>query len=446
MSIVVGTDFSQHAREAADAAAAIARKLNDALKLVHVAGSEPEQGEPIFLRAGRAQEQLADEAARLRRDGVAVDDALLRGNADEAIVEYADRVRSRLIVAGALGWRSASRWRTGSVADRIAQTSPCPLLIVRTAEPFIAWARGERALRVAVADDLSRTSEGALRWLSELKEIGPLQATVAHVYWPLAEYSRLGYRADRQTDVDAILQRDLRERLDALGIAEATVAIRIASSYGRPADPLIALAVDEKADLVVLGTHQRTGPSRAWHGSVSQTATHLAPMSVALVPAIERADAILPSIPPLRRVLVSTDFSPIANLAIAYACSILAHGGQVFLTHVIDSIPAVYAKDWGGPRAAHRAAEEEIVAKRRLEALIPRDAAARGIEARIEVLYGVNVAQAICQAAERNGADVICIGSHGRVGAARLALGSVAQEVMARSRRPVLVVRAPPPP
>jgi len=143
MSIVVGTDFSPNAREAVDVAAAIARKLNDTLKLVHVPVElELEQGEAVFVRPGQAQAHLAGEAARLRQTGIAVDATLLRGRPDEAIVEYADRERSRLIVAGALGSRSETRWRTGSVADRMAQTSSCPLLIVRTAAPFIAWARG----------------------------------------------------------------------------------------------------------------------------------------------------------------------------------------------------------------------------------------------------------------------------------------------------------------
>ncbi|WP_269744534.1 universal stress protein [Stigmatella aurantiaca] len=49
----------------------------------------------------------------------------------------------------------------------------------------------------------------------------------------------------------------------------------------------------------------------------------------------------------------------------------------------------------------------------------------------------------IAQAAERHGADLICMGTHGRTGLARAVMGSVAQAVMARSDRPVLMVRNP---
>ena len=50
-------------------------------------------------------------------------------------------------------------------------------------------------------------------------------------------------------------------------------------------------------------------------------------------------------------------------------------------------------------------------------------------------------AMAICQAAERFGADLICMGSRGRSGLTKVLLGSVAQGVMAQSKRPVLVLR-----
>ena len=47
----------------------------------------------------------------------------------------------------------------------------------------------------------------------------------------------------------------------------------------------------------------------------------------------------------------------------------------------------------------------------------------------------------IRQEAERLGAHLVCIGSHGRSGLAKAVLGSVAQSVVAQSQRPVLIVR-----
>jgi nucleotide-binding universal stress UspA family protein len=52
-------------------------------------------------------------------------------------------------------------------------------------------------------------------------------------------------------------------------------------------------------------------------------------------------------------------------------------------------------------------------------------------------------AAGITREAERFGADVIVMGSQGRSALGRVVLGSVAQSVMASSKRPVFIVRAP---
>jgi nucleotide-binding universal stress UspA family protein len=48
---------------------------------------------------------------------------------------------------------------------------------------------------------------------------------------------------------------------------------------------------------------------------------------------------------------------------------------------------------------------------------------------------------AIAREAERFGADLICIASHGRSGVSKALLGSVTQSVMAQTHRPILVAR-----
>ena len=62
---------------------------------------------------------------------------------------------------------------------------------------------------------------------------------------------------------------------------------------------------------------------------------------------------------------------------------------------------------------------------------------------RCEILVGDDPARLIGAAAERFGADMICVGSRGRSGLTRALLGSVSQSLLLRSRRPVLVVQSP---
>ncbi|WP_434299163.1 universal stress protein [Corallococcus exiguus] len=451
MAIVVGTDFSDHAREAVRVAAAIAERTGTPLVLVHAA-------EPGMLRRDwpsehgstitELEKRLAAEADRLSHPGLSVEPQVLLGMPDEALVEHAAKLQARMLITSALGWRSEKRWRLGGIPARIAQLSRCPFLMVRLSEPFLDWCQAKRPLRVVVGDDFSDSAEVALRWLPELRRVGPVELTVSHVYSTATEYGRLGlYHANPGPEgVEAILERDLRERLSRIG--EPRAEVRMSSDHGNVAEPLARLAEAARADLLLLGSHQRRGLRRVRHGSVSLSSLQLAPVAaVACVPSCSAREAEAPvGIPSIQRVLVSTDFSPLANRAIPHALSLLPRGGELILAYVIESpVPIVYADFWPAVALSGND-DDEPELRRQLEALVPSDAAGRGITVRMELLPGVHAAQALCQAAERCGADIFCISSHGRTGVRRAVLGSVAQEVVARSRRPVLVVKHPVPP
>ena len=151
-------------------------------------------------------------------------------------------------------------------------------------------------------------------------------------------------------------------------------------------------------------------------------------MSVASVPVGVAARGAAVPIPPLRSVLVATDFSDWANRAIPYAFSLLPNGGTVYLVTVGEGVQMT---------------ETERDLRQRMHQLVPREADANGRKVQVEVLVGQDVADTLLRAAQRFGVDVICVGTHGRTGLRTTLMGSVAREVMARADRPVLVVRPP---
>jgi nucleotide-binding universal stress UspA family protein len=436
MTILATTDFSPAAREAAAAAAAIAARLGEPLLLVHAgglaAGAPPAEARPL-------QQRLDAEAASLARPGAAVQTSLLEGNPVAAILACVDRIRPRLVAAAAVS--SEKRRKLGRVAEAIAQGSSRPLLIVRGAAPFLEWTGGARPLRVLVGDDFSAFTEPAYHFIRELRAAGPCEVTVAHLYSPLAEHGRAGLlgRGGEPAQVERRIEEDLKARVEALG--EPGAQVRTAASYGRMADPLVALAAVEQADLLVLGTHQRKRLERVWQGSVSHLALELAPMAVASVPFDEERDVGTVAVPPVRRVLACTDFSRLGDSAIGHACSILGGGGEVIALHVIPVWPPLPATAAAEDAAKLVTAEERMAALARLQALVPHDAAARGITFRTEVAAGGRVAPVICRIAERENVDLVCLSSHGRGGVTRAVLGSVAGGVIAQTRRPVLVAR-----
>lgn len=443
MKIICGTDFSTHASEAANAAAAITARLNGTLSLVHVMDTsryELPSKELMDYLCGSRQAKLTKEAERLRRQGATVEEQFLQGSPAINLVKAATDSGARLIVVSSLGQIAPSRWFVGSVAERTAQNASIPTLVVRNQKPLEAWARGQRTLNVVVAYDFSESGDAALRWTSFLSEIGPCRITVVYVAWPPEAGARYGAGYDQPhpyypSEVEKLLKRDLQEKCEEV-LGKTKLRFRVAAGLGRPDPQLIELAADEKADVIVVGTNQRRGLARL--GSVSRAVLHHAPLNVACIPIAAAEPADRGSISQFKRVLVTTDFSKLGNRAIPFAYSTLRRGGQVRLLHVVKATGRSVEKAQA-PETKHSERNDRLSAQ--LQALISPEAEARGISSQVELVEHSNVATAICQAAERLGADLICMSSQGRSGLAKTLLGSVTQAVMTRSQRPVLVIR-----
>jgi nucleotide-binding universal stress UspA family protein/GNAT superfamily N-acetyltransferase len=129
--IVVGTDGSEHAGAAVDAAAELAA-LADAT--VEVVGAHrfvlPEEQE--------VTEAVRDAAGALRDRGLHVHERLRRGDPALVLAAVAAEQDARLIVVGAGGRGKTARRLLGGVADVVAERAPCNVLIVR---PRISSAR-----------------------------------------------------------------------------------------------------------------------------------------------------------------------------------------------------------------------------------------------------------------------------------------------------------------
>ena len=147
----------------------------------------------------------------------------------------------------------------------------------------------------------------------------------------------------------------------------------------------------------------------------------------------------------LQRILVPLDLSERSVAAVPYAYGIVAPEGTVHLLHVIEHahhpnpLYAHYTPGRTPSREERERQEAEIRAV--LAALVPAEAGRRGVRSGIEIAEASQVAEAIREAAERLDVDAVFLGSHGRGGLARALLGSVAQEVLRCTRRPVLLLR-----
>jgi nucleotide-binding universal stress UspA family protein len=142
-------------------------------------------------------------------------------------------------------------------------------------------------------------------------------------------------------------------------------------------------------------------------------------------------------------ILVATDLSQEALACCAPVAGLArSMGARITLLHVLEGHAAI---PHGAPLAppvtepAPAADTEEALA--RLEER--RGAYGEGIEMKVEVVSGGDVAAAITDYAEKHAADLIAVATHGRTGFRHLVLGSVAEAVVRRSPLPVLVLPRP---
>ncbi len=422
--IVCGTDLSEASLDALVSAIAIATRRNDRdVILVHAldaGAADDDDARTVLLNA--ATRRLESEAA-LAAAGTAirVRAEVIVGPPVEAMVAVAETEGATLMVIASKGETNAPAHGLGGTAVALVQHSPIPILVVRSSGPFAAWAAGDRALRALVAVDDSASCDAAIRFAKALRAAGPADLIIGHVYYPDEAAERYGvaveHIVDANPEIERLLTRDLGRRFGAVsGTGEIT--FRPTRGLGRIGDHLLELATAERADLIVLGTRQKTGLGR--FSSVSTVLLHDAPQSVLCIPATPGA---MDEIPRLKIAVVATDLSDFANHAVPYAYAIAGADGEVHLVHVVEDddadVPALTSA---------------------LNALAPRGQTAKTVA---HVVRGNDAAEAIGETAERVGADVVCIASHGRTGISRALMGSVADKLLKACTRPVLVLRPP---
>ncbi|MDZ7689284.1 MAG: universal stress protein [Halobacteriales archaeon] len=138
-SILIPTDGSEGARDAAETGFGLAEELNAEVHVVSVVdtelvntttytGTSPKNEARIEERAREHVDTLADEA---EKRGLTVTRSTPKGVPASRIVGYAEDEDIDLIVMGTAGRGGFRRALIGSVADKVVRTSPVPVVTVR---------------------------------------------------------------------------------------------------------------------------------------------------------------------------------------------------------------------------------------------------------------------------------------------------------------------------
>jgi nucleotide-binding universal stress UspA family protein len=135
--ILLPVDGSTHADQAADCAIDLARLAEGRILLLYCHRSFPKViGEPYLQTVINriledAQKRLAPYCDRLHQARVQFEDRIMEGPAGKVIVQIAAIEKCDFIVMGTRGRGDLQGLLLGSVAHRVLQTAPCPVVVVR---------------------------------------------------------------------------------------------------------------------------------------------------------------------------------------------------------------------------------------------------------------------------------------------------------------------------
>jgi nucleotide-binding universal stress UspA family protein len=274
------TDGSEGATVVFDHVLDVAEAHDATVHVLNVADTTREsvtqiRGQVVDALEQSGAETVREAATRGRDRGVPIVTEVLQGEPYRTIVDYAQTYDIDLVVMPTHGRRGLQRFLLGSTTERVVRRSEVPVLTIRPDDDVTVRYPYRSVL---IPTDGSDPANAALD-----VGFGVADAAGAAVHLlSVVDVASLGVdvRADIQVDAleesaNEIVER-AAERASAVGI-DPTTAVEFGGSIPRVIRTYVA---DHDVDLVVVGTHGRTGFDRYVLGSVAEALVRTAPVPV----------------------------------------------------------------------------------------------------------------------------------------------------------------------
>jgi nucleotide-binding universal stress UspA family protein len=258
--IIVPVDFSKHSEFALETAAALAKKHNSELIVMHML----EMSESIFSASSeeRNEENAFMMMVTNRNFSAFLDKPYLEGVNVTSLIKYhkvlkevaevALENKADLIVMGSRGHSNHDGIFTGSNTEKVVRYSKTPVLVVKSKPNSINFEH------VVMATDFTEDSipavKNALKVLAELST----KTTLLHINLP-----NLGFFSTFEID------EKIAKFLELADLKESDVNIARISDHSVE-DGVLAYSTIHKADALAMITRGRTGLSHFFEGSISE--------------------------------------------------------------------------------------------------------------------------------------------------------------------------------
>lgn len=282
--ILFPTDGSDGAAEVLGHVIELAGRHDAELHLLNVADTAVDsvvrvQADVVDVLEEEGEEVVAEAADRAGGSGIETVTEVLQGEPFQKIVDYAEQRDMDLLVMPTHGRRGLPRFLLGSVTERVVRQSDVPVMTVQTDVDHVI----EYPYRnVLVPTDGSACAQAALETGIDITDV---EDASLHLLSVIAIAS-LG--ADVRSDIQTSMLEESAETIleeassfaSEAGVQPASEVVEYAPSIYKA---ILEFIEEQDIDLVVVGTHGRTGIDRYMLGSVTEYLVRTSPIPVLTV-------------------------------------------------------------------------------------------------------------------------------------------------------------------
>lgn len=282
--LLISTDGSEYSEGAVREAIRLAKKTGSELAVISVVDTNPEFdaiAPQIVEKAEKAARGHVETVqARAKKEGIGCEAVVRQGDdSHKYIVEEAGKRKSSMIVMGRRGRTGLARLMMGSVTARVIGHSPCNVLVVPRAaniefKNILLATDGSRYSNAAAAEaiGIAKRFGGALTVLGVVpsESIQPMDIVHSQMHRDLIAEKEL---KEAEKNVQALKETAGKEGIKAAGLILG----------GKPAESIVQIAKEKNADLIVVGSHGKSGMEKLLMGSVTERVIVLSSCAVLVV-------------------------------------------------------------------------------------------------------------------------------------------------------------------
>lgn len=285
MQILAATDFSTRSNRALRQAGLLAQPANAQLQIVHVVDDD-QPSDLVHIEKREAERVLNEQVNSMPElRGVQARPMVVTGDPFDGILRAAAEVKADLIVMGSHRKQLLLDIFVGTTVERVIRKGPFPVLTVN-------FEAQRRYLNVIAPTDMSDASADSIRVALSNGLISDSGATLLHAFLPLGKGKMFVAGID-QRSIDEYVASERQNATDEL------VRFLVTNNFGRERWSLrveeggpmevISQAVEQmRPDLLVIGTHGRSGLLKALLGSVTEEALRSLNVDILAVPPVKR--------------------------------------------------------------------------------------------------------------------------------------------------------------